>query len=141
MHWITETPARDDHPGELSHVSKVTFGYLFNEAMLCGAWTGVMESYGHVGGYVWMRVVAFEVEVVDGVVEQVVGLAPDHQPGQGARRAGELGAGLLDMIQVKMDIAAEPYDLPWSIAALLREQVCEQGKVGDVPAQPQIGIR
>lgn len=29
MHWITETPARDGHPRELSQVPKVTFGYLF----------------------------------------------------------------------------------------------------------------
>src|SRR5690606_37973094 len=79
-----------------------------------------------------VRVVALEAEVVVAVVEDRLGTTPDHEPGQGPGVAGQLLAGLVEVIEVQVAITSRPDEVACFQARLLRDHFGEQGVGSDV---------
>ena len=78
------------------------------------------------------RIVAGDFEVLEPVVEDGVGLAPDHELRIGTRLAGELKLGLLHVIVIEVAVAARPDEVSDLEARLLRHHVREQRVARDV---------
>src|ERR1700677_4100871 len=104
-------------------------------------WTGerrtlnsdlVAMSDRHRGGDGRMILVVHELEVLESVVEQGCGPAPDVESRRRQRSARELQLRLLEMIDIEMAVAARPDELAGLEVALLREHVREQRVARDV---------
>src|SRR5579883_3170685 len=79
-----------------------------------------------------VMLVAHELEILEGVVEQGGGPAPDVESRRQERSARELQPCLLEMIEIEVAVAARPDEFPRVEAALLREHVGEQRIAGYV---------
>src|SRR6185312_14823912 len=79
-----------------------------------------------------MMLVVHELEILEGVVEQGGGPAPDVESRRRERSARELQLRLLEMIEVKVAVAAGPDELARLEIALLREHMGEQRVARDV---------
>ena len=81
---------------------------------------------------VWVRVVVLQFEVFKAEVEQVSHFGVDLHLWQGSRLAGELEAGLLEVVAVEVGIAEGVDEFAGREAAYLRHHHGEQGVAGDV---------
>ena len=79
-----------------------------------------------------MRRVAFDLEVLEAVVEQRRRAPLDDQRGQRPRLARELQAGLLEVVVVQVDVAADPEPPAPAWLDITPEQVqAALAKIGD----------
>src|SRR6185437_12095755 len=87
-----------------------------------------------------MMLIAHELEILEGVVEQGGGPAPQIEPRRRERSARELQPRLLEMIEIEVAVAAGPDELPGLEFALLREHVGEQRVARDVEGHAQENV-
>src|SRR5512146_1010313 len=78
-----------------------------------------------------MMLVAHELEILVGVVEQSGGAPADPEPRRRKGSARELQPRLLEMVEIQMAVAARPDELTGLEVALLREHVSEQRVAGE----------
>src|SRR5579863_9228146 len=95
----------------------------------------------HGSGNGGMMLVAHELEILEGVVEQGCGAAPEIEPRRREGRARELQFRLLEMIAIEVAVAARPDEFARLEVALLGEHVGEQRVARDVErhAEEHIG--
>jgi len=88
-----------------------------------------------------VRVVAHDLEVLDLVVEDRIGLAIDHELGQRTRFARQLLVDLVEVVLVDVRVTARPDELTYLVAGLLRHHVQEQRVARDVERHAQEHVR
>ena len=84
-----------------------------------------------------MRFVVFEQEVLGLIVEQPLPAILDHQLRQRPRRTRQLQPRLLEVVGVKVAIAAGPDERPWLKPAFARQHVRQQRIGSDVERHPK----
>ena len=80
-----------------------------------------ISSNGHIGRDVRVRVITQQIKVIYGVVEQGLRLAADEQLRQRTWLSRDLGEGLLLVVEVQVDITAEPDNFAGLVTALLSQ--------------------
>src|SRR5512146_3497517 len=95
----------------------------------------------HRSGDGGMILVAHELEILEGVVEEGGGPAPDLEARRRERSARELQSRLLEMIQIEVAVAARPDELTRLEVALLGEHVGEQRIARDVERHAEEDVR
>ena len=88
--------------------------------------------YRHWRFDVRVRVVVLQFEVFKAEIEQVSHFGVEPHLRQGARLAGELEAGLLEVVAVEVGVAEGVDELAGRETAYLRRHHGEQGIAGDV---------
>lgn len=86
------------------------------------------------------RVVAFKLEVLVAEAEDVLDVGVDDHARQRARRAGELQAGLLQMVEVEVGVACGMDEVAGTEAADLRHHHEQKGVGGDVERHAKEGV-
>ena len=84
--------------------------------------------------------VADDFEVLKPIAEDVIRAALDLEAGKGHGRAGKLGLGLLEMIELQVAVATGPDKIPRLEIALLGHHVGEEGVGGDIERHTQKNI-
>src|SRR4051812_27176369 len=88
-----------------------------------------------------LRIIAVQGEVLVFVAIDPRSTTQDLQPWKRPGRARQLGARLLEMVQVEVAIAAGPDELARLQPALLREQVGEQRVARDIERHAEEDVR
>ena len=88
-----------------------------------------------------MRIVAFERNVIEGEVEDGFHIWVEFQRGKGTWLAGELEAGLVEVILIEMEIAKRVDEVAGFVIANLRNHMGEERVGSDVERHTQEQIR
>lgn len=84
-----------------------------------------------------MGVIPQDVEILEPIVEDGIGLSLDRQPRQGPRLTRELQRSLLHMVGVEVYITTGPDEVAHFQVTLLSHHVSQQSIAGDVERQAE----
>ena len=80
----------------------------------------VCPSNGNLCGNVWIWVVALQLEIFIAEAEEVFDVGVDFHRWQRARRARQLQAGLVEVVELEMGVARGVDEVAWNESANLR---------------------